>query len=823
MYPRNKESGTLTSLRTKRYNAVLLIPLLSLSIHAGAQNNVAVGQDVTFQQQNIELTTIVGADGNTYSQVKYDGLVNLSGQPGYPALPVRYIQLIVPNDQNFSHITVQAGNPVNLAVPYLVYPIQYRIPTSEQASSAAFAGPNQEAYHKDQPSPDDLVKYIGEGYLDGNKHIIKLAVYPIQYSPANGQLLFYNSLSFSVSADPSLPPAMHSITRSPVQKQFIYDDALLQIVSNPGDINNFASPAMAVPGAAAAGMGTGGKSKFYEYVIITSPELRPAFEELVGWKRRKGLNAGIVEIQDILSDPAYSSGDVVSGINDDAGKLRAYLSEAYSNGTVYALLGGDSSVLPHRYGAGDDNSFNHFNIPGNDGDGRIPADLYFTDFNGNWNTDNDGFYGEPYEDHIDFAPEIFVGRILASRESQVTNQVHKIIRYERNPGRGDNDYLTKVFFAQADYPQQYNEAGIVAAQLSYIPPGNINIWQEVPSFNDPNPTFPNATQVIDEIKKNYGLVSFFAHGSPNNTALATSDENGCGPLQKQKVTYLDAVDGYCAPTQAGNAWDNLDDFNHVTHPYHDYPHIFYTISCENIPYDSWLRAPGDVDFGTTYTNYHKAGAAAFLGNTRYGWVGYSCYLNAEFIKKIANGQSNVGVAEGLSKVAFYDGWGWCEKTHNLIGCPEMDIWTSKPKTFSGADVSGGGGTVTVNTGGVTGATITVISALDNGHSYMQTIVGATSNTFYGVPAQYAVCITKHNYIPFLSDYNVLVQNHDFYGTAYIASPNDISSGQSVDKNQVAGPVTVKSGGNVFFHADGKGTILLDKGFEVEPQAAFEAK
>jgi hypothetical protein len=767
----------------------------------------------------LEVSPIVGANGNTYSKVTYAGLQNTADQPGSPSLPVKYIQLIVPKDRNFSDITIQMGPAVSMPLSNLVYPIQYPVPTSDQPASVPFAEPNPAIYQKESPYPNTLVKYIGEGYLDGSRHIIKLAIYPVQYAPASSQLFFYSSISFSVTENLVVEPALHSVSRNTVNRQAIYDKPLTEMVNNPGDIQFFAGSTGTVdPGHWAHAMG--GKSKFYEYVVITSPELRPAFEELVGWKRRKGLNAGIVEIQDILTDPAYSAGDVVSNINDDAGKLRAYLAEAYLNGTVYAVLGGDSSVLPHRYGTGGEDSYNY---NGTEGDGRIPSDLYFTDFNGNWNVDNDIYFGEPTGDNVDFDPEIFVGRILASSNMQVTNQVHKIIRYERNPGRGDNDYLTKVFFDQADYPQHYNEAGLVSAQLTFIAPTSINIWEEVPSYNDPNPTFPNATNVVSEIGKHYGLVSIFAHGSPNNIAVATSGENGCGPLQKQKVTYLDAVDGWCAPTQAGNAWDNLDDFDHTLNSYHNYPHIFYTIACENIPYDSWLRTPGDVDFGTVYSNYHKAGAAAFLGNTRYGWVYTSSVLYAEFIKQIANGNSNIGVAEGISKANFYSGWGWCEKTHSLIGCPEMDMLTDKPNTFSDATVTGSGGTITVNTGGVPDAIITVISALDNGHTYNQMSIGATTNTFFGVPDQYAVCITKHNYLPFLWDYNVTVQNHDFYGTAYVASPNNISSGQAIDQTQSTGPVTIKSGGNVFFHADGTGTILLDRGFEVEPDAAFEAK
>jgi hypothetical protein len=231
--------------------------------------------------------------------------------------------------------------------------------------------------------------------------------------------------------------------------------------------------------------------------------------------------------------------------------------------------------------------------------------------------------------------------------------------------------------------------------------------------------------------------------------------------------------------------------------------------------------PSDVQFGDQFANNSKAGVAAYIGNSRDGWVGTSSQLQGKFMDQINTGNWHIGVAHGLSKAAFYSAW--CNKTNNLIGCPEMEMWTDKPGSFSSATVSGGSGSVTVNTGGVSDATISVISALDNGTTYSQRITGATSHTFTGVPAQYAVCITRHNYIPFLREYNVFVQNRDFYGTAYIASPNDITSGQSVDLNQATGPVTIKSGGNVYFHADGSGTILLDRGFEVEPDAAFEAK
>jgi hypothetical protein len=52
---------------------------------------------------------------------------------------------------------------------------------------------------------------------------------------------------------------------------------------------------------------------------------------------------------------ANYSTDNISGITDDAGALRQYLADSYNNGipkTMYALLAGDYTVVPIRYGCG---------------------------------------------------------------------------------------------------------------------------------------------------------------------------------------------------------------------------------------------------------------------------------------------------------------------------------------------------------------------------------------------------------------------------------------------------------------------------------------
>lgn len=142
----------------------------------------------------------------------------------------------------------------------------------------------------------------------------------------------------------------------------------------------------------------------------------------------KGYSAGVVCIEDILACPDFQGGDLVSNIDDDAGKLRAYLKYTYDSGSLrYALLAGDYTVLPIRYGTGR-RSITIKDSQNQDSsiyvDWPIPSDLYFSDFNGNWNVDGDSLYGEFESSEMytmDYAPEIFVGRLLCTNRQEIAN------------------------------------------------------------------------------------------------------------------------------------------------------------------------------------------------------------------------------------------------------------------------------------------------------------------------------------------------------------------------------------------------------------------
>ena len=415
--------------------------------------NAQLTHTVTFDRTLLNIDTTV-VDSVSYLKLKYPDLWG-EGNIGSPELPVHYLRFSVPYNAVGFTVTITEQNAVTEQYSLPVYPVQPPIPTDLNAGEQPFVAPDSAIYGSTQYSPATPVQVANEGFLDGDNHIVTIAVWPISYAPANGEILFRNSVTVRLdytlrngnTAPASAPtPTFRAITRRNVQRVHRWgrEQTKLMVV-NPSQVDAFAPISIA---RAAVPLNEATVLPSYEYTVVTNRELAPAFDRLLGWKRQKGLSAGVVCIEDIRACQEFQQGDTLSHINDDAGKLRAYLEHAYKLGSLqYALLAGDYTVLPIRYGCGD-HYYSSTQIISNDN--KIPTDIYFCDFNGNWNKDGDAHYGEQTQDKVDFYPEIFVGRLLCTTRQEIANYTEKLLRYERNPGNGDYSYLKKAFYCQSD-------------------------------------------------------------------------------------------------------------------------------------------------------------------------------------------------------------------------------------------------------------------------------------------------------------------------------------------------------------------------------------
>ena len=66
------------------------------------------------------------------------------------------------------------------------------------------------------------------------------------------------------------------------------------------------------PGETLNVQSTGNNDPFptYNYCIITSRELEPAFKKIIAMKRQKGISAGTVCIEDLMASPLFNGGDI---------------------------------------------------------------------------------------------------------------------------------------------------------------------------------------------------------------------------------------------------------------------------------------------------------------------------------------------------------------------------------------------------------------------------------------------------------------------------------------------------------------------------------
>ena len=154
-----------------------------------------------------------------------------------------------------------------------------------------------------------------------------------------------------------------------------------------------------------------------DYLIITSSSLLSSFDELVTWKKTKGIRTEVISLDSI--DHHYSDSTIQL-------KIKRCLYDYYINrGLKYVLLGGDDSIVPVQY---------CYAKAGSDIISDMPSDLYYACFGGSFNWNGNGIlpYGE-VADNIDFSPSIYVSRLPVRTSEHITAYLNKLLCYERNP------------------------------------------------------------------------------------------------------------------------------------------------------------------------------------------------------------------------------------------------------------------------------------------------------------------------------------------------------------------------------------------------------
>jgi hypothetical protein len=625
----------------------------------------------------------------------------LTRNVGEPVLPIKSVSLVIPPTAEVTEIAVLSSEYAVIEGEYTILPARPPAPTSTLT------------YRKEKSfvAPKAAVYASSESYPGaifrytgaGNLRghtIVTIMLFPLQYVPAEKKLLLYMNITLCVNYNTT-------VTTPEAQEEGGVD-----VAPSSGRATTHVMKSIFQTSSPAS-------SDDVKYVIITNDDLKDYFQPLADWKTKKGVAAQVVTVSSITA--SYSG-------NDTQEQMRNFIKEAYTNwSTEWVLLGGDIDVVPHR------GAYGYVNADPPVYDSTIPVDLYFSDLNGDWNADGDSLYGE-VTDGVDLYPEVFVGRAPVNTIAEVQAFVNKTLGYEKNP---PEDYERDMLF--------------LAEQLDTDP---ITWGGDAKNIVDAVCIPPH----YDPITKKYELYG-------NISRQITVNELNAGPHIVNHEGH-----GYTSGFGVGTEYfrnsdaDTLDNFPKVF--------ILYTISCNSNAFDA-------NSLSEHFMNSPDGGSVAYIGNSRYGWYwpgnpgeGPSdLYDQAFFNSLFTDNFYHLGKTVADSKAMYIgqsqqdgDAMRWLQYAINLLGDPELPIWTDPPRNFTitkppeiTADTAQELVIQILNgTEPVENATVCMMKS-DDGIYNVSTTDSSGNVSFWVAPSVGVlhVTVTKHNFIPNESTISVI--------------------------------------------------------------------
>jgi hypothetical protein len=380
----------------------------------------------------------------------------------------------------------------------------------------------------------------------------------------------------------------------------------------------------------------------YQIMIITPELFENDYQELIDLYFERGMLTEMVTTEFIASN--------VTG-QDLQEKIRNYIIQEYTDHAVeYVLLGGDVEHVPYRgfYCTVQSSSVYE--------DDNIPSDLYYSGLDGTWNDNGNNLWGEIGED--DLLPDIAVARFTVSNITDLNNMINKSVSYQNNPINGE---LNRPLLAGEHLWSDPETWGADYLDLLI-------------GYHEDNGYTTNGIPEGDDWEKLYAK-----NGSWNGSDLIAKINQGKSFVHHvghANYTYV----MHLYPSDITNS--NFSGVNGIDHNYTN----VYTHGCMCGGFDQNDCIAEDM---VTLENF----AAAFVGNSRYGWFnegqteGPSQHLHREFVDAVytdklyrigrAHMESRIATAPWVNAAGQHEEGAlrWCFYDCNVLGDPAMAIWT----------------------------------------------------------------------------------------------------------------------------------------------------
>ena len=368
--------------------ASLILFCLMVSLFASAQT---IEKTYYFGQPSI--SRIQG-----YEQIQFAGCMQ-SALAGQPSLPWHSVSLMLPQGTEAVSIEVTLSDFQTMEGNHSLYPYQ---------SALTYSDPVRKQFEKDEALYASKSVYPAQAYGNLSTHYMSgigfafSAFTPLQYVPGTGEVRYATKAIVRVTTTASKADHSRMLWLNGGNAE-----RAMKLAQNPEMLQTYDRRGRTVGG--------------YDLLVVTKQQWVDAFDEYVAFYQARGLRTHVVALETITS--------TMEG-RDNQEKLRNYIIQEYQeNGIMMVNLAGDVPDIPYR------GFYCHVESSSPYDDSDIPADLYYAALDGTWNDDNDNRWGEIGED--DLLPEIGLGRMCFSNQSELDNMLHKAMTYQTDPVLGE--------------------------------------------------------------------------------------------------------------------------------------------------------------------------------------------------------------------------------------------------------------------------------------------------------------------------------------------------------------------------------------------------
>ncbi len=556
--------------------------------------------------------------------------------PGKPMLPAKVFAIALPPGAEINSVDISSSSITELPGTYRIKPSP-PIARCDNATHLVTGTINdwqqnyESTYSSDAVYPEQIGQYLGSGQLR-KYSFARIAFFPFSYHPRSGKLLYHRSCRVTINYSISPRYTTHPKDLEQLLSDTVADERASRLFVNYSTAQNWYAPTR-----------KNEPRQTHDYVIITDESLQDSLSYLAAWKEYLGYSVNVVTTSWINN--SYPGADLQE-------RIRNFLVDKYITWSInYVLLVGNIDLIPMRYCYADPNDHSP------NSEFRSPTDYYYADLTGDWDSDNDGFFGEYGQDSVDFVPEVIVARIPWNTE--LNRICQKLVRFEQDTGVWKDNALLlgAIYFYQGESGYPRTDAAELMEEMKYDILGG---WTHTTMYEMEGLRpciytcdLPlNESNVLSNWSSNaYGVVNWGGHGALNRVSrhLWSWDDGDSIPeeLELQRVSFF------------GN-W-NVPFLND------DCPSINFCASCNN----AW---PEEENVARELIRNGSAGVAACTRPSyiTLGWDdeddGGLASTDYYFFHFLINQNEKIGDALFDAQVYYYNNffwWGYMSQ-HNLF-------------------------------------------------------------------------------------------------------------------------------------------------------------